>query len=40
MGLNSTFSVVSAVIEGVTVVIEDVLKVTEERHFYSETTLN
>ena len=40
MGLNSTFSVVYLVIEGVIEVTEDVIKVTEERHFYSKTTLN
>ena len=40
MGLNTTLSVFEVVIEGVIVVIEDVLKVTEERHFYSKTTPN
>ena len=40
MGLNSIFSVVEVVIEGVIEVIEDVIKVTEERHFYSKATSN
>ena len=40
MGLNTTLSAIQVVIEGVIEVIEDVIKVTEERHFYSKTTLN